>query len=167
MPLGDPMGGEYEYGEEGTVKGIWISAVPVSDLDQATEFFNQVLGLEILLDARENNWVELGVEGPSGNLGLYVPSPLDDRQPGGVTGIVFKSQSIYDVHKRLVDFDVVFTLKPERQEWGGLLASFKDPDGNEFTVMEDPEHYSRSIPRDAGYDIGSSCFLPGASRPEK
>ena len=152
------MGGEHEYGDVGRLSGIWIASVPVSDLDRAMEFYVRVLGLSLALDSRENNWVELGREDSLGNIALYEPSPFNKRQPGGPTGIVFRTESIYDVHKRLVDADVFFKLKPQRQEWGGLLAVFLDPDDNEFMVMEDAEHYSRSIPKGSCLDIGGSCF---------
>ena len=159
MPLGDPMGGELEYGEVGKLTGVWIASIPISDIDAGLDFYSDVLGLELVLDGRENNWVELGSPDLLGNIALYEPSPFDRRQPGGPTGIVFRTESIYDVHKRLVDSDVRFTLKPERQEWGGLLAAFLDPDGNELSVMEDPEHYTRSIAEDASLNIGGKCFM--------
>jgi uncharacterized glyoxalase superfamily protein PhnB len=44
--------------------------------------------------------------------------------------------SIYDLHRRLVDEGVTFKLKPQRQPWGGLMAVFLDQDGNELMVLE-------------------------------
>ena len=57
--------------------------------------------------------------------------------------MVFSCDSMYDVHRVLVDEGVVFKLKPERQSWGGLLAIFLDQDGNELMVLEHPERYKR------------------------
>jgi predicted enzyme related to lactoylglutathione lyase len=146
MPIGDPMGGEADYQNRGKLTRVWISSIPVSNLDDAVEFYTEVLGLPKQLDSRENNWVELGWEEPHGKVAVYVPSVHDKEQPGGDTGIVFETDSIYELHRRLVDDGVVFKMKPERQNWGGLMAIFIDPDGNEFTVVEDPEHYARVNP---------------------
>jgi catechol 2,3-dioxygenase-like lactoylglutathione lyase family enzyme len=159
MPLGDPMGGDYQDDGKGTPSGVWIVSIPVSNLDVATDFYSRVVGLDVILDEPDNNWVELGSEESLGNIALYEPSAQDGRQPGGQTGIVFRTGSIYDVHKRLVDADVVFKLKPERQEWGGLLCVFVDPDGNEIAIMEDPEHYTRATPSDRDMDRGRLCFM--------
>lgn len=158
MPLGDPMGGDYEYGEESSLKNVWIASIPVSDLEVAVEFYSEVMGMSVVIDARKSNWVELGSEKEPGNIVLYVPARNDRRQPGGHTGLVFKTRSIYEVHKRLVDGGARFTLKPERQVWGGLIFSFLDPDGNEMTVMEDPDHYSRDWSENTGVDIAATCF---------
>jgi catechol 2,3-dioxygenase-like lactoylglutathione lyase family enzyme len=146
MPIGDPMGGEVGVLDKGKLTRVWISAVPVSNLDDALEFYRDVLELRIQLDSRENNWIELGREEPHEKLALYVPSIHDKRQPGGDTGIVFETDNIYELHRRLVDEGVEFKLKPQRQQWGGLMATFLDPDGNELTAVEDPEHYTRTNP---------------------
>lgn len=152
------MGGEPSE-ERQVLGGLWMVGIPVLDLEKAVYFYNQVLGLPIALDARDNNWVELGDESREGLIALYVPSPSDPRRPGGPTGIVLRSKGIYHVHQRLVDYGVEFTMKPERQAWGGMLASFKDQDGNEIMIMEDPEHYSRAVLMGEA-DIGATCFMP-------
>ena len=45
---------------------------------------------------------------------------------------------IRDVHDRLVRAGVVFTRAPEREEWGGWVATFADPDGNVLQLMQQP-----------------------------
>jgi catechol 2,3-dioxygenase-like lactoylglutathione lyase family enzyme len=144
--MGDPMGGEADYQNRGKITRVWMTAIPVSNLDDAVEFYNEVLGLPIQLDSRENNWVEFGPEEPLSKIALFVPSVHDKRRPGSSTDIVFSTDSIYELHRRLLDEGVVFKKKPERQQWGGLSAIFVDPDGNEFQVVEDPEHYVRVNP---------------------
>jgi len=42
------------------------------------------------------------------------------------------------VHDRLVRAGVVFTRAPEREEWGGWVATFADPDGNVLQLMQLP-----------------------------
>ncbi|MDH7507801.1 MAG: VOC family protein [Methanomassiliicoccales archaeon] len=144
MPLGDPMGGDSDYQNKGKITRVWMTRIPVRDLSSALFFYSEVLGLDIALDRRSENWVELGPAEPMGKIALYVPSEFDKRQPGGPTGVVLETDSIYDLHRRLVDEGTRFIMKPQRQEWGGLMAIFADPDGNEICVVEDPEHYTRS-----------------------
>ncbi|HXJ81382.1 MAG TPA: VOC family protein [Candidatus Methylomirabilis sp.] len=39
-------------------------------------------------------------------------------------------------HARLREAGVVFTRPPEVEEWGGMVASFLDPDGNLLQLMQ-------------------------------
>jgi catechol 2,3-dioxygenase-like lactoylglutathione lyase family enzyme len=140
------MGGEMPYIEKGNVKRVWISSVPVRDLDKAIDFYVDVLGLDLVAESKESKWAEVGGPEPTAKIGLYVPKKNDRRQPGGDTGIVLEVDSIFEFHRRLVDEEVPFLLKPERRSWGGVMATFLDPDGNELTAVEDPDHYRR-LPR--------------------
>ena len=135
------MGGDAPPQEKGRLTRVWMAAVPVSDMNAALEFYTQRLGLE--LRRRDGECAELGPSEPLGKVALYVPPADDPRRPGGPSGVVFSCDSMYDVHRVLVDEGVVFKLKPERQPWGGLLAVFLDQDGNELMVLEHPERYKR------------------------
>jgi predicted enzyme related to lactoylglutathione lyase len=42
------------------------------------------------------------------------------------------------VHERLARAGVVFTRAPAREEWGGWVATFADPDGNVLQLMQLP-----------------------------
>jgi predicted enzyme related to lactoylglutathione lyase len=166
MPLGEPMGGEAPYAERGKLTRVWLSAVPVSDLEEAVAFYAGTLGLTLRIWIKSKGWAELGSDEPLGKIALYVPEAGDVRQPGGPSGIVFDTDSIFDLHRKLVDEGVRFGLKPEKREFGGLMATFFDPDGNEFQVVEDPKHYERwprpdqplkvrcEEPRSCGRDLG-------------
>lgn len=162
MPLGDPMGAEAPYIEKGNVKRVWISSVPVRDLAKAIDFYVDVLGMDLLVEDRKRDWAEVGFPEPAAKVGLYVPNENDSRQPGGDTGIILEVDSIFEFHRRLVDEEVPFKLKPERRAWGGIMAIFLDPDGNELTAVEDPDHYQR-LPRperqrrEASPEGGRSC----------
>lgn len=39
-------------------------------------------------------------------------------------------------HARLVHAGVAFSRPPEREDWGGWVASFADPDGNTLQLMQ-------------------------------
>ncbi len=139
MPIGYPMGREEpEETGRGKLTAIAAVAVPVSDLEEAVPVYTEVFGMTIVNDMRALNWVELSTAEGGARLALYVPGPDDRRQPGIPTGVVFSTDSIYDFHKVMVDEGVVFTLKPERDKSGRLIARFEDGDGNEFEVMDAP-----------------------------
>ena len=164
MPLGDPMSDDALYTMRGNVTRIWLASIPVSDLSEAVDFYTQILGLKLQLESSEINWAEVGPDEPSSKIALYVPSAGDARQPGGPSGVVLETDSIFEFHRKLVDEEVVFKLKPERRPWGGLLAIFLDPDGNEIEVVEDPEHYShppkpKERPKRAACEMGRGCML--------
>jgi predicted enzyme related to lactoylglutathione lyase len=42
------------------------------------------------------------------------------------------------VHDRLVRAGVVFARTPEREDWGGWVATLADPDGNVLQLMQLP-----------------------------
>ena len=135
MPLGDPMGEETQYDRRGFLLGVSTVAIPVRDLAGAVSFYEGTLGLTIQSDARLDNWVELGPSGSMGRIALYVPDK-GGRRPGGPTGIIMATESIYDLHRKLVDRGVHFAVKPEKRKVGGLIAIFLDPDGNQIAVVE-------------------------------
>jgi predicted enzyme related to lactoylglutathione lyase len=41
-------------------------------------------------------------------------------------------------YRRLLAAGVVFSRRPEREPWGGVVATFADPDGNTLQLMELP-----------------------------
>jgi len=43
---------------------------------------------------------------------------------------------IHPVYERLVASGVAFTRPPEQEPWGGLIATFQDPDGNTVQLMQ-------------------------------
>jgi catechol 2,3-dioxygenase-like lactoylglutathione lyase family enzyme len=164
MPLGDPMSDDTLYLMKGNVTRVWLASIPVSDLSKAVDFYTRALGLKLQLESPQNNWAEVGPDEPSSKIALYVPRKDDIRQPGGPSGVVLETDSIFEFHRKLVDEETVFKLKPERRPWGGLLAVFLDPDGNEIEVVEDPEHYSRSPapkekPKRVVCEMGRGCKL--------
>jgi catechol 2,3-dioxygenase-like lactoylglutathione lyase family enzyme len=136
MPLGDPMGGDTQYDNRGFLLGVSTVAIPVRDLAASLSFYEGTLGLSVRRDNRSENWVELGPIGDLGRIALYVPDK-DGRRPGGPTGIILKTESIYDLHRKLMDRGVRFAVKPEKRRIGGLIAIFLDQDNNQIAVVEE------------------------------
>ena len=53
--------------------------------------------------------------------------------------INFAVEDIEAEHARLREAGVVFTHPPGREPWGGLVATFADPDGNTLQLLQLPE----------------------------
>ena len=53
--------------------------------------------------------------------------------------INFAVEDIEAEHARLAQAGVVFTRPPGREPWGGLVATFGDPDGNTLQLLQLPE----------------------------
>ncbi len=137
------MGGDTQYDNRGILLGVSTVAIPVRDLAGAVSFYEGTLGLTVQRDNRSENWVEMGPVGNLGRISLYVPDK-DGRRPGGPTGIILATESIYDLHRKLTDRGVRFAVKPEKRRIGGLIAILLDQDGNQIAVVEED---ASTIPR--------------------
>ncbi len=115
--------------------------IRVSDMDTALQFYNRILGLPIALEARAFNHAEVGPVEPSAKIGLHATGKKSRRKRR--TGIVFDTDDIYALYRRLKEQGVKFTLKPTKMPWGGIVADFLDPDKNELEVVQDVNHYTR------------------------
>ena len=51
----------------------------------------------------------------------------------------FGTPDIHALHERLTAEGVRFVRPPEREHWGGWVATFEDPDGNLLQLLEQPE----------------------------
>ncbi len=131
------MGGETPVSFKGRIARVSEVLVPVSDIEGAIEFYRDLLEMSIGNDDRVHDWIEMVPKDGGTRIVLYRPSKGDPKQPGVRTGIVLSTDSIYDLHKVLVDEGVEFTLKPERDKKGRLTARFVDDDHNEIEVLEE------------------------------
>ncbi len=110
----------------------------VRDLPQAREFYGQKLGLKLNASSLTNGYCVFN----AGNCELVVESVGSDAPPeeqalvGRFTGLSFLVPSVHVAHQDLLAKGVVFTGAPELQSWGGTLATFRDPEGNEFQVVQ-------------------------------
>jgi uncharacterized glyoxalase superfamily protein PhnB len=50
----------------------------------------------------------------------------------------FTVQDIETKHQELAARGVRFTGLPEKQSWGGILATLQDPSGNELQIVQHP-----------------------------
>lgn len=118
------------------INQIQVTTVFVKDQDAALKFYRDILGLEVRVDTMmgENfRWVEVVPKGAATSIALL--SPFPGAQVGIPTGMIFDTadvQKFYDAKKDNINF----VKAPEAQPWGGVMAEFKDPDGNQFSIAQ-------------------------------
>jgi catechol 2,3-dioxygenase-like lactoylglutathione lyase family enzyme len=110
----------------------------VRDIALARRFYADALGLKAHAQDSASGWCVLN----AGNCELVLEAVARDapaeRQAlvGRVTGLSFLVPNLHVAHQDLKSRGVVFTAAPERQFWGGTVASFRDPDGNQFQLVQ-------------------------------
>jgi len=110
----------------------------VRDLDAARSFYRDKLGLALRAYSAEAGYCVF----ESGAAQLVVEAvpneaPADEQVlVGRFTGLSFAVENVAAVYQRLTSLDVPFTGAPETQAWGGILATFQDPAGNELQLVQ-------------------------------
>jgi len=111
-------------------------SVPVSDQDEAKEFYVGTLGFELLVDNtwREGmSWSEVAPHNSATSLMLVTWSA--GMLPGMYRVIVLATDEILAIHQELISKGIVFELPPT-QTPRGTQAMFRDPDGNALMLWE-------------------------------
>lgn len=109
----------------------------VHDIRQARDFYGHKLGLRINAQDLAHGYCVFN----AGNCELVVEAVAEGAPAGEqalvgrFTGLSFLVPDVRVAHRDLVAKGVVFTGAPERQFWGGTLATFRDPDGNELQLV--------------------------------
>ncbi|HWH81297.1 MAG TPA: VOC family protein [Burkholderiaceae bacterium] len=110
----------------------------VRDIAQAKRFYAETLGLQPVAANLEHGYCVFN----SGGIQLVVESvpndaPQEDqRLVGRFTGLSFTVTDVQQTYRSLAAAGVEFTGAPERQLWGGMLATLRDPAGNELQVVQ-------------------------------
>ncbi len=106
----------------------------VSNFDTALTFYRDTLGLTP--DTVDPDFGYAAFK--AGPISFAFAKADDPALIGRHTGVGFMVEDINAAHDTLVERGVEFEMPPTRQPWGGVLALFKDPDGNVFYL--DPGH---------------------------
>lgn len=110
----------------------------VRDLEEAQAFYERTLGLPLQAGQASAGYCVFGV----GSCQLVVEPVLKDAPEdeqvlvGRFTGLSFAVSDIHTKHQELIAKGVAFTGGPELQSWGGTLATFSDPAGNEIQLVQ-------------------------------
>jgi len=130
-------------------QGVEVVGLYVRDQDEALAFYVGKLGFVVHTDVRNGDYRWLTVqhpEQPSFQLGLFVPGPpvLDAATAQALHALVAKGampplvltvddcRAAYD---RLLGRGVEFTQPPE-DRYGSVDASFRDPSGNGWKMIQ-------------------------------
>ena len=119
-------------------------SVVVSDQPRAIQWYRDVLGLKVLSEDVETQFVALALGPGATALSLVTPRPewgepfySETRLRLGVpTGVVFQTDSVDALELRLRNSGVRITRGVETQPWGERTLQFSDPDGNEFLAFD-------------------------------
>ena len=112
----------------------------VKDIEAARHFYEQKLGLPLTADGSEHGYCVF----KAGSTALVVEKVAKDAPEedqvlvGRFTGLSFSVPDVVAKHRELVAAGVAFSGTPERQPWGGILATLLDPSGNALQVVQYP-----------------------------
>ena len=118
--------------------------VVVRDQTRAVAWYQEVLGLTVIGQDPETQFVELALGKGTAAISLVEPRPSWGEpfyteamsRLGTPTGICFETDSVAAFELRLRHAGARVTAPPERQPWGERSLRFTDPDGNEFLALE-------------------------------
>ena len=108
--------------------------VNVSNFDVALDFYTNIVGLTVNAADPEFGYASFN----AGSIAMGIAQTDDPNLVGKHTGIGFIVKDIDAEYERMLKLGVEFDKPPTKQPWGGVLALFKDPDGNIFYL--DPGH---------------------------
>jgi catechol 2,3-dioxygenase-like lactoylglutathione lyase family enzyme len=128
---------------------VSVAGIYVRDQDEALDFYVGKLGFELHTDARNGDYRWLTVhhpDQPNFQLGLFRPEPptVDEATAraldaavakGAMPPLVMVVADCRATHQRFAASGVEFTQEPISR-FGSVDASFRDPSGNGWKLME-------------------------------
>ena len=115
---------------------VQVVSIGVTDHEQALDFYVNKVGLEKRMDESwgdGNRFLTVGVPGDS----VMIALNTGNDRVGGITGIVFGASDPEAAGEELTAKGVEFVEPVQKQEWGGTMGLFKDPDGNVNAIHGD------------------------------
>ena len=104
--------------------------VGVKSLDAAVAFYRDTMGFALMFCEPEFHFASFMV----GDMRFSLAEGAEETHGAGDrnTGIGFMVADVDAAHAELAAKGVKFTMGPGKMPWGGYMAMFVDPDGNEF-----------------------------------
>src|SRR5215470_1806633 len=107
----------------------------VRDQERSLHFYLNQLGFRLIVDQRVagHRWIE--VAPPDGSANIALAQALPDSVAtlvGRDTGIYFITEDVEAKYNEWSTRGVNFDSPPNKPQWGGIFARFKDIDGNSF-----------------------------------
>src|SRR6476469_10964963 len=134
-------------------QGIGVAGIYVHDQDEALSFYVDKLGFKVHTDARNGDYRWLTVQHPdqpSFQLGLFVPqAPVVDEETaqtlnvavakGAMPPLVLVVDNCRAAYDEMRKRGVEFTQEPT-ERFGNVDASFRDPSGNGWKMLQASKH---------------------------
>jgi len=111
---------------------LGLVMIIVSDMDRSVAFYRDVLGLE--LEEQSEHWSQLNAGTIS--IGLHHSKEGVSLNPEGGGQLTFYVDDAYKAVEELRTRGAEIAQEPEREQFGGLLAYVKDPDGYLIMLMQ-------------------------------
>lgn len=111
----------------------------VTDWDRALRFYSETLEMRIATRSDAYHWAELDTG--AAHLAIERLARDDPEHAdlvGRFLGVSLAVDDVQATYERLIDRGVEFLEAPARMPWGGVLAHFRDPDGNVLTLVGAP-----------------------------
>jgi catechol 2,3-dioxygenase-like lactoylglutathione lyase family enzyme len=115
---------------------LYAVRIFVRNWDGACAFYGGTLGLTERFRNDDMGWAEYDLGGPCFGVERVQPGDAEgEALVGRFVGVSLKVEDIDATCEALKKKGVEFSAPPEKQDWGGSLAHFRDPDGNTFTLL--------------------------------
>lgn len=111
--------------------------IGVADLDRATAFYRDVLGLELLFSEPKHSYARFRLGGV--NLGVAAHDLSDPEAAaftGRHTGLTLQVGDLDAAVAEAKARGAAVPMEPERQPWGARMALIADPDNNLFYLRD-------------------------------
>jgi catechol 2,3-dioxygenase-like lactoylglutathione lyase family enzyme len=106
-------------------------AIVVSSAAKSAKWYQEKLGFEIR--EHQGHWITVAPKRE--NMAFHLCEGFYELEPGN-TGISFASKDVKKEEATLRKLGVEFTTPTTKEDWA-TYAMFKDPDGNEFYILEE------------------------------
>lgn len=113
--------------------------VYVKDLAEAHRFYCEIVGLPLKAGGPEEGFCIFDTGPTQLILELVRSSAPEDMQKlaGRTTGLSLSTVDIHRTQQDLLSRGVTLSSAPERQPWGGWIATVSDPSGNTFQLIQE------------------------------
>ena len=118
---------------------LLLVRVFVRDFERAVRFYNDTLGMKLSSRSDDMGWAQFTLGGADLALerdrGEDEDDGDDESLVGRFVGVSLAVDDIDQTYERLLARGVEFLRPPQKMPWGGVLAHFRDPDGNVLTLV--------------------------------
>ena len=123
-------------GRPSVIEGVVGVIIWTDDLDRLQAFYRDALGLtphSVRPDFVSFKWGDMRF-----SIGTHSHVEGQTREPYRVM-VNLGTADIHGTYESLLARGVDFSRPPEKEHWGGWVATLSDPDGNTLQLMQQPD----------------------------